>query len=417
MSGAPQHAASQWLCKVLQPVIDKYSSHCVKASFTCCDELKSSQLPVDGFMCSFDVVSLFTNVPLVEVIDICANVLYSNECVGDVQLSESSFRKLMKLVTSGVEFSFDNYMCRQADGVAMGSPLGPVLANIFMGYCDSLIPLESYPLFYRRYVDDTFSYFLSKDEAIKFKCILDGLHPYLKFTCEFEKDHCLSFLDVLVDRSSHIFNLSVYRKPTFTGLLTTWDSFCSLRFKLSLIRNLVHCARHICSANRLQSEFDNIRQLLRQNGYPEDIIGGYVKEQTRNKDPVFGPKKCRVILRLPWYGSPSQYVEKAVRSIVSSCYFAVDVLCVFVTSCIFGGNKDVLPTHTLSNIIYNFECRNCSSRYIGRTSARLQDRIRQHVPRGSLTGEAKKDRPRQGRPRSKAETPEETRTEQTRTTE
>ena len=101
-------------------MINKYSSHCVKDSFTFCDKLKSSQLPVDGFMCSFDVVSLFTNVPLVEVIDICANVLYSNECVGDAQLSESSFRKLMKLVTSGVEFSFDNYMYRQADGVAMG---------------------------------------------------------------------------------------------------------------------------------------------------------------------------------------------------------------------------------------------------------------------------------------------------------
>ena len=56
----------------------------------------------------------------------------------------------MKLVTSGVEFSFDNYMYRQADGVAMGSPLGPVMANIFMGYCESLIPVESYPLFYRR---------------------------------------------------------------------------------------------------------------------------------------------------------------------------------------------------------------------------------------------------------------------------
>ena len=140
-----------------------------------------------------------------------------------------------------------------------------------------------------------------------------------------------------------------------------------------------------------------------------------MKEQTQNKDPVFGPKKCRVILRLPWYGSPSQYVEKAVRFIVSSCYFAVDVLCVFVTSRIFGGNKDVLPTHTLSNIIYNFKCRNCSSRYIGWTSARLQDRIRQHVPRGSLTEEAKKVRPRQGRPRTKAETTDETLTDQART--
>ena len=107
--------------------------------------LKESKLPDDGFMCSFDVVSLFTNVPLEEVIDICCGVLYSDQCESVIQLSESSFRKLVKLVTSGVEFSFNECMHRQVDGVAMGSPLGPVLANIFMGYCESLVPVEVFP--------------------------------------------------------------------------------------------------------------------------------------------------------------------------------------------------------------------------------------------------------------------------------
>ena len=52
------------------------------------------------------------------------------------------------MVPSGVEFSFDNVMYKQVDGVAMGSPLGPVLANIFVGYCESLIAAEDYPQFY-----------------------------------------------------------------------------------------------------------------------------------------------------------------------------------------------------------------------------------------------------------------------------
>jgi len=97
-------------------------------------------LSSDGYLCSFDVVSLFTNVPLVETIDICCKALYHGDVCDAPVLSEESFRKLMLMVTNGVEFSFDNVMYKQVDGVAMGSPLGPLLANVFLGYCESLIP-------------------------------------------------------------------------------------------------------------------------------------------------------------------------------------------------------------------------------------------------------------------------------------
>ena len=100
-------------------------------------------------MCSFDVVNLFTNVPLKKVIDICADAIYHDNW-GDIDLPtigllEKSFRQLMEKVTSGVEFSFDGIMSRQIDGVAMGSPLGPILANIFVGYNESMIPEGKLP--------------------------------------------------------------------------------------------------------------------------------------------------------------------------------------------------------------------------------------------------------------------------------
>ena len=101
-------------------------------------------------MCSFDVVSLFTNVPLEEVsnVNICADALYRNDDIEPVitTLTESSFKELMRLVTSGVEFSFNGTMFRQIDGVAMGSPLGPTPANIFVGFFEKKIPADEWSL-------------------------------------------------------------------------------------------------------------------------------------------------------------------------------------------------------------------------------------------------------------------------------
>ena len=53
--------------------------------------------------------------------------------------------------------------------------------------------------------------------------------------------------------------------------------------------------------------------------------------------------------------------------------------------------KDVLPASQQSNIVYEFSCH-CDSRYVGRTSQRLQDRIKQHVPTSVRTGQVSQDR-------------------------
>ena len=59
-------------------------------------------------------------------------------------------------------------MYRQIDGVAMGSPLGLVLANIFVGYYERKIDEEHWPSFYNRFVDDTFSVLVSEGKAVDF---------------------------------------------------------------------------------------------------------------------------------------------------------------------------------------------------------------------------------------------------------
>ena len=82
-------------------------------------------------MCSFDVRSLFTNVPLSETVQICLDKLYA--LPNPPALPRPALNKLLEFATKS-HFIFDGQYYDQIDGVTMGSPLGPILANIFM--CD-----------------------------------------------------------------------------------------------------------------------------------------------------------------------------------------------------------------------------------------------------------------------------------------
>ena len=99
----------------------------------------------------------------------------------------------------------------------MGSPLGSALANIFVGYYESLLfrRVKKPPMYYC-YVDDTFTIFDSENDCDNFLHQLNSLHPSLRFTFEIKVNQSLPFLDIQVEKMGSKLITSVYRKPTFT---------------------------------------------------------------------------------------------------------------------------------------------------------------------------------------------------------
>ena len=110
----------------------------------------------------------------------------------------------------------------------MGSPLGPALANIFVGYYESLLfrRVKKPPMYYR-YVDDTFAVFDSENDCNEFFHQLNSLHPTLRFTFEKEVNPSLPFLDVSIQvkKVGSKIITSVYSKLTFTKQYLNWKSF------------------------------------------------------------------------------------------------------------------------------------------------------------------------------------------------
>ena len=276
-------------------------------------------------MCYFDISSLFTNVPLEKTINICADALYCDDSDAQPFISKAVFIELMKSATSGVEFSFNDIMYKQTDGVAMGSPLGPALANIFVGfYEEKFFSQISEPSTYFRYVDDTFAIFRNEKESKNFFNQLSCLYPSLKFTFEKEKNNCLPFLDVNVERTVTGFEASVYKKPTFTGQYLHWESFSPTKQKTNLISTLVHRGLTICTKSKLNEEIKLIKNILWDNGYPESIIDSNISKKIAqfSMPERFGPE-CPVYLRVRWIGKASIGLEKNVKTVVESCYGSV----------------------------------------------------------------------------------------------
>ena len=119
----------------------------------------------------------------------------------------------------------------QIDGVAIGSPLALVLANIFMGFHKSKW-LNEYnlkkPKFYLRYIDDILAAFDIEQD------FLNNRHPNIKFTIEKQINHSIAFLDVFISGiNNQNLILQTYHKSIYTGLLLNFK--CLHHFYIRLV--------------------------------------------------------------------------------------------------------------------------------------------------------------------------------------
>ena len=184
-----------------------------------------------------------------ETIQIAVELIFQNN--PQLKVTKRELKQLFNFATSGTHFIFNGSFYDQVDGVSMGSPLGPVLANLFMGYREKKWLQEfdkGKVLMYKRYVDDIFCMFGNEKDAEIFFEFLNCRHKNIKFTIEKESNKFLSFLDILIKNEGNRFSTSVYRKKTSIGLFTQFHSFTPMSYKIGLIRCLIHRAFKISSS-------------------------------------------------------------------------------------------------------------------------------------------------------------------------
>ena len=154
-------------------------------------------------------------------------------------------RQFKQLITLSVKLSCfllnDTY--KQIDGVAMGCPLGPTLANLFLVYNEHKwlenCPLQFRPKYYHRHINNIFLRFESRDHIKKFLKYINSRHPNIQFTCEEESNNKISFFDISIIRISNKLTTALYRKKTFSDVYLNFNSFLTMGYKKGLIDNIV----------------------------------------------------------------------------------------------------------------------------------------------------------------------------------
>ena len=138
-------------------------------------------------------------------------------------------------------------------------------------------------LFYKRYIDDIFCLFKCETYAERFLTFLNRQHPNIKFTIEKEKNNQLPFLDILNDSSSNKLVISVYRKPTYTGLLANYNSCAFPKYKKGLIKTLIDRTYHINSTwFGFHYDILNLKSVLQKNEFPLKLIDKSISQYLSN---------------------------------------------------------------------------------------------------------------------------------------
>ena len=323
-------------------------------------------------MVSFDVDSLFTKVPIEDVLGFLSEKLPETDL--DLGMPVNCFLELVKLCVTSNAFSFNNSFYMQQSGMGMGSPLSPILSNLYMEFYETKLLPQILPcrLIWFRYVDDIFSFWPSAlDNFDNFFTNLNNLVPSIKFKVEWENGGTLPFLDVLVMKKDNALNFKVYRKPTSCNLFIHYFSYHQSSIKLSVISSMFLRALRICSPENLDEENNYIWKIFQQLKYPKWFIKkAYEKAKHTHYVPKTPNTEKKRFLSLPYVSG-----MEIVQSLGHKCNVDVAFKYKSTIKSLLVKNKCSVESGAG---IYKIPCNDCSLVYIGETGRNLETRIKEH---------------------------------------
>ncbi|XP_058456432.1 uncharacterized protein LOC131433843 [Malaya genurostris] len=397
----PTYNLSKMIANILKQSI--HSNYTITDSFEFVEYINNIILPSDYVLVSFDVISLFTNIPKDLVIhDI---IMQWDQISKHTNINLDLFLEIVEFCINSSYFRFRDKYYQQTFGTAMGSPLSPILAELVI---ENLINTVKKDLTFntpilKKYVDD-FILALPKSEVQNTLQKFNSYNPHIQFTLEEESDNKLPFLDTLVIRQNNqTISTKWYSKPISSGRLLNYHSFHPMLMKMNVATNFIERVTKLDTTQTMDQQKHTIFQYLRQNNYPASLINRLINKIRKKSSSTTTPKTNSQIIsslneNLP--ANPDIPTQPTIASCSStdqrntiyrsiphinqlttaiSTYLKKDYpfiklapKTIHTTNKYLPPIKDPVPTLQQARVIYSIPCNTCDKCYIGMTSNQLK---------------------------------------------
>ena len=167
-TGSYNHECATWLSEILTPLRHHLSS--LKDTFDFFEKIKNLT-PGKKLMASLDVKSLFTNVPVNFTFGLILNNIFNNGAKDFNRLNRQQMKKLLTWTCKGTVFQVEGNIYKQTEGIAMGSTIAPLMADVCMNWVlNEVSSFNPQPYIILRYVDDLFCVFNCERDLEMFFC-------------------------------------------------------------------------------------------------------------------------------------------------------------------------------------------------------------------------------------------------------
>ena len=386
--GSITYDTAQHLAFILSPIVGQ-NEYAIQNSAAMVKDLGETTLQDTDVLVSFDVTALFTKVPVDKSLDIIFDKLEADENLSTrTQLTPAQIRDLLSICLKTTYFQYDGVIYTQIEGAAMGSPVSPIVANLFMEWFEThAINTFPYELtFWRRYVDDTIVA-LCDSLVDELTTHINSIEPAIQFTREEETEQqSLAMLDTVTTRGDQgKLSFTVYRKPTHTDQYLQFDSNQPLQHKLGVIRTLHHRCQMICSDEDAKiKELEHLQKVLTVSGYTRAAwdTATTPRDTTNTDGATHTSAQHKGSICLPYAGHTTEAVARLIRKtgvkVHIKPYNTIRQRLVHP--------KDKHPIMNQAGAVYRIGCDNCDAVYVGETERVLEARIKEHHRSSSPVG-------------------------------